>query len=448
MRDRQQRASGARVRKCPRRVLCIWRLLSFGVVLAAGLSPAMASTPDVALSAISKVGPLSTADVVSSGYVADLMPWGPALLLMMLAATGWALWQTVQVQRLTNQLALSVQNAAAPDSASQRFLTMLSHDLRTPLNGVMGMIALVRQSGLSQRQAHLLAEAERTGSNLVGLLRDTLDWSDLEHGQAKIRQEPYRTDVLAGAIEQCLADRAQHLQLVYSLRIDPKIPEWIAGDLPRLRQSVAHLCVFFAEIVRVPRIDVILSYRGTDLVCEFDVTANATNPGGWRPHEVFGRGKGADSAFATDTIGAMMARRVLHLMGGNLTMGTPRAGVTRLSLCMPAPVAIPKRDFVRVEVRSDTTQLLVHAILDERVWQVWSPADGADQVSAVILEGGSRDSQDDVSALRQQHPSARFISLGTPAQPSLFDAVCPLPAGAASLSAALDDATNPRKAAS
>lgn len=73
-----------------------------------------------------------------------------------------------------NETLLAASNRAG--EAKSQFLAMMSHELRTPMNGVLGLLALVKQQGLSTHQSRLVDQAERSGTQMIGLLGDILDF--------------------------------------------------------------------------------------------------------------------------------------------------------------------------------------------------------------------------------------------------------------------------------
>lgn len=343
--------------------------------------------------------------------------------------------------------AAAERRAAAAEAAELRFLTMLSHDLRTPLNGVMGLMALARQSGLSPRQERLLADADRVGSHLVHLLADLLDYAQLRTGSASLNPRPVETGKLLHLADRCLTERARQHRLEYSVTWSGEQPASVLCDEARLRQVVTHLCVYFVESVRCKEIEVAFSYQDERVLFSIRVPAGTTRTGAWRPDDLLKHPTDGDDPFASDAAGPMIVRGLTRLMTGKLKLMTdPEAGDV-LTVSIPAPVCSSMRQLVRFELASDASALLLHKVLDEQAWQVWTPDMTSDGVSAVLFEGDGSEEHERLAALKTLHPGARFISLGQPWRLADFDAVCPAAPGAAALAVALSGRDDVRRAA-
>jgi signal transduction histidine kinase len=125
--------------------------------------------------------------------------------------------------------------------AKTRFLASMSHEVKTPLNGVLGMLQVLGMGRLDAEQREHVAVAEGAAQGLLDLINDILDYSRLEEGQAVIAPQDFRVeDVLRGVIET-FRGQAERKGIALSFAVDPSVPEMVRSDPGRLRQILFNL---------------------------------------------------------------------------------------------------------------------------------------------------------------------------------------------------------------
>ena len=145
------------------------------------------------------------------------------------------------LEQLNQQLILARETADQANSAKSRFLAMMSHDIRTPLNGVIGMLGLLDDATLSSDQQQTLNLARASGQQLRVLLDDIIDLARSEAG--KLQLNPIHTDLakLLGDSAAFWRYAAAHKQLTLDAVLDPGLPKWVSVDPVRLRQLIDNL---------------------------------------------------------------------------------------------------------------------------------------------------------------------------------------------------------------
>src|SRR5205085_11723467 len=99
--------------------------------------------------------------------------------------------------------------AAEPASgAKSRFLAMVSHEMRTPLNGILGMADLLLRTPLTPEQENYVAAVKTSGATLLSLIENILDFAKIEAGKLELETAPFAlTNLVEDAVE-LLAPRA------------------------------------------------------------------------------------------------------------------------------------------------------------------------------------------------------------------------------------------------
>jgi len=138
---------------------------------------------------------------------------------------------------------LSAAKAEAEEAAvaKSRFLAVMSEELRTPLNSVIGMASLLARTKLDDEQRDMLGTMQHSARALLGLLNDLLDLSTLEAGKITAPIEFFELhEVLGGAIAMARPQAAAK-GLALTLRIDPRLPAAYRGTPLQLRQVLVNL---------------------------------------------------------------------------------------------------------------------------------------------------------------------------------------------------------------
>ena len=139
------------------------------------------------------------------------------------------------------ELILQTQKAKSAERAKSEFLANMSHEIRTPMNGVMGMAELLATTELNSKQRMFTDVIVKSGAALLTIINDILDFSKIDAGQMELDPVPFQ---LAEAIEDVatlVSSKVAEKDLELIVRIDPALPEFLVGDVGRIRQIITNL---------------------------------------------------------------------------------------------------------------------------------------------------------------------------------------------------------------
>ncbi|WP_320201207.1 ATP-binding protein [Agrobacterium sp. rho-13.3] len=217
------------------------------------------------------------------------------------------------------------QRAENANAAKGRLLATVSHEIRLPLSGILGMNHLLSQTRLNHEQRNYLDGMRQSGQALVQLVEDLLDFSTMEAGRFRLNPRAENLRQLIESVVEMLAHRAHEKGIEIASIVMPDVPDYLDFDPARLRQVLFNLIgnavKFTAKggvVVRASMIDNALSIAVED-----------TGPGMSKVEQarVFGEFEQAGSTAqrsAGTGLGLAISARIIREFGGSLTVSSKK----------------------------------------------------------------------------------------------------------------------------
>ena len=252
--------------------------------------------------------------------------------------------RTKELQQTVESLEAAKQVAVSANNSKSQFLANMTHELRTPLIGVLGMNEILARTELSDQQQSLVATVQRSGEDLLAMISDILDFSKIEAGHMQL--ETVDTDIFTIVEEttHLLSEKARDKDLNVSCQVMPAALWKVQTDPVRVRQILLNLISnaikFTPQGTILVRLDMKMS--GHDLGC-FSIEVEDTGVGMTKAEQekVFSAFVQADSTttrqFGGTGLGLSIVQQLVALMGGKLSLES-RVGVGstfRVELSLP-----------------------------------------------------------------------------------------------------------------
>jgi PAS domain S-box-containing protein len=146
-----------------------------------------------------------------------------------------------QRKEAEEELKKAKETAEQASRAKSEFLANVSHEVRTPLNAILGMTDLALDAPVTEQQRRQLTVARYSGEALLEVIDDLLDFSKIEAGKLELDRSTFSLRTTLNQTLRALALRAHRKGLELVGRIPPDVPDAFVGDAGRLRQVLANL---------------------------------------------------------------------------------------------------------------------------------------------------------------------------------------------------------------
>lgn len=149
--------------------------------------------------------------------------------------------QQMELKEMNRELNSARLEAELANRAKSQFLTNLSHELRTPMNGVIGMTGLLLDTELTRQQQELVETVRTSADKLLNVINDILDFSKIEIRKLDLELLDFNLRTTLEDASDLIHHRAQEKNLEFVCLMEPDVPSLLQGDPGRLRQIISYL---------------------------------------------------------------------------------------------------------------------------------------------------------------------------------------------------------------
>ena len=220
------------------------------------------------------------------------------------------------------ELTSARDRALAGERAKAEFLAVMSHEMRTPLNGLLGTMQLMRDHDLSEQETDLLDRMTQSGHLLLGLVNDVLDLSKFEAGKMRIENRAFSVSrLLDGVVDTAAALAEANGNTLAWEWVGPE-KDAIVGDEKRLRQVLLNLVGNAIKFTRDGMVLVEVELLPGETMIEYRVIDTGIGIAEADIDKIFNDFETLDSSYARQAggtgLGLGITRRLVELMDGEV----------------------------------------------------------------------------------------------------------------------------------
>ncbi len=235
------------------------------------------------------------------------------------------------------EIQVAREKAEAANRAKSNFLSNMSHEMRTPMNAIIGMTAIGKAASDLEKKDYAFGKIDNASTHLLGVINDVLDMSKIEAGKFELSLAPFQFEKMLQKVAGVTSFLIDEKRQKFTVYLDPDIPETLIGDDQRLAQVLTNLlsnAVKFTPEYGSIHVDSRL-VKEEDGVCTLAIDVSDTGIGitSEQIGRLFTSFEQAESStsrkFGGTGLGLVISKRIAELMGGDIGVdSTPGKGST------------------------------------------------------------------------------------------------------------------------
>jgi PAS domain S-box-containing protein len=144
-------------------------------------------------------------------------------------------------RQLEKELRIAMEQAEASNRAKSEFLSRMSHEMRTPMNAIIGMTSIAKSSPDAEKKDYCLDKVEEASVHLLGIINDVLDMSKIEAGKFDLSETEFIFEKMLIRIINVVNFRIAEKKQKFIVHADPTISYYVIADEQRISQVIANL---------------------------------------------------------------------------------------------------------------------------------------------------------------------------------------------------------------
>ena len=243
----------------------------------------------------------------------------------------WFNQRSLQLDRLLRRreedqaaLVVAKRNAEAATRAKSEFLAAMSHEVRTPLNAILGMTGLLLDSTLQREQRDYAETVRAQASTMVTLINDILDFSKIEAGRLDLEAIPFQPSALCAEVVDLLSFRAKEKGIGLDYPRGPGDDGSFLGDPGRIRQILLNLVGNAVKFTGEGQVELRCAVENTGENGQIRFTVRDSGVGipaeaQHKLFQAFAQGERSTTRrFGGTGLGLAISRQLVELMGGSI----------------------------------------------------------------------------------------------------------------------------------
>jgi signal transduction histidine kinase/HAMP domain-containing protein len=240
----------------------------------------------------------------------------------------WPGYETVHLQHAVDitELLAAKEQAEQGSRSKSEFLSRMSHEMRTPMNAIIGMTGIAKNSDDPEKKEYCLDRIDDASRHLLGVINDVLDMSKIEADKFELSFTEFEFEHMLSNALNVVKFRIDERHQAFSSMIDPSIPSHIIGDEQRLTQVITNLLSnavkFTPELGFIQCNARVISEENGVFTLQVEVVDSGIGIAKEQQSSLFRSFEQADGSIARryggTGLGLAISKRIVQLMGGDI----------------------------------------------------------------------------------------------------------------------------------
>jgi len=244
-----------------------------------------------------------------------------SLISLTLIYQGFSNKAIAEIKVRNDELEVKRQELQAISDIRDQFIASVNHELRTPMNAIMGFNDLLQSSQAANSKAmEVLQLTQQSGEHLLTVINDVLDYSQFQSGKLGIHPEPFELRKTVAHAMDLFDNRIKSMPLVFQSQIDEGLPAWVLADRHRLMQVLVNLLGNAIKFTQQGHVILRVKQSNQSLVFEVEDTGIGISED--QQAKVFERFSQAtvqtQAVYGGNGLGLAISKRLVELMGGEI----------------------------------------------------------------------------------------------------------------------------------
>ena len=233
--------------------------------------------------------------------------------------------RNLELESKNNELEIAWIKANEATESKSSFLAMISHEIRTPINGIIGMTYLMLKTRLNEKQSDYTQKIRGLAENLLEIINDVLDVSKLEAGKVSLENKLFRLEEIFELLSNQFGYKCSEKGLEFILNNDANMPSSMIGDSLRVRQVLTNLinnAIKFTEKGEIILSTSVLELTEAYVKVQFEIRDTGIGIAPQKLEKLFEPFQQADDTIARKYggtgLGLSICKRFVTLMSGEI----------------------------------------------------------------------------------------------------------------------------------
>ena len=266
--------------------------------------------------------------------------------------------------------------AEQASKAKTEFLANMSHEMRTPMNAIIGMTSIARNSGDAEKKEYCLAKIENASTHLLGVINDILDMSKIEANRFELSPIEFNFEKMLEKTVSVINFKTEEKNQVFNLNYDKNIPAVLTGDDQRLAQVITNLLSNAVKFTpekgtitleaKLEKREVGGNFSDDDCIIRVSVTDTGIGISHEQQAKLFNAFEQADSGtsrqFGGTGLGLAISKNIIEKMGGSIHIESEPGKGSAFIFTVRLQEAAASLESIAEDSRSDETEVKVEDI--------------------------------------------------------------------------------------